>query len=102
MTEDGGRHDHASVIAAAKDLDVGPAGKRGAHTNEDIARSESGNRYPFELYVLFSVEYGREHRYLSLNSCGRTMIFERIFVRKLAWVRRQAKCKLDLIKRDAV
>jgi len=61
MTKHRGRDDHAGVISTAKDFDIGPTGERGANPHEDIARSDSWNWYPFELYVLLSIEYGREH-----------------------------------------
>ena len=70
VTEDRGRNDHAGVIAAAKDLDVGAAGERGAHADEDVAGPDGGNGNPFQLHVLFAVEYGREHRVIFRHSLG--------------------------------
>ena len=61
VPEDSGRNDHPRVVSAAKYFDVGTAGQRRAHADEDVARSNGGNGNPFQLHVLFSVKYGCEH-----------------------------------------
>src|SRR5262249_29376079 len=61
VAKQGGRHDHASVVAALIHLQIGAAGKGHLHFDEHFSHVQSGNRYPFDLDVLFPIEDGRCH-----------------------------------------
>jgi ribosomal protein L35 len=50
------RHDHARMIAAAKDLQVRAAGERRAHADNQLAGPGLGNRHLLDADILASVE----------------------------------------------
>ena len=55
------RHDHARVIAAAKDLQIGSAGERRAHANDQLAHGGLGNRNLLDADIFAAVEDGGVH-----------------------------------------
>ena len=56
VAEERRRHDHARMIAAAKDLEVGSAGERRAHAHDQFARSGLGNRNALDANIFATVE----------------------------------------------
>src|SRR5580658_2116552 len=56
VAKERGGHDHARVIAAAKDFQVGPAGERSTHADDQLARLGLGHRHTFDADVFPSVE----------------------------------------------
>ena len=112
VAENSRRHDHAGVISAAKNLQIGAAGERGAHAHQNVARPDRGNRNALDAHVLFTVQNGREHGLIEscvqwlLRSNGKLLRthdnLQRVLTRKLAWMRRETKRKLNLIKRNAM
>jgi hypothetical protein len=49
VSEERRRDDHASVIAALVDLEVGAAGERHLHFDQDLAFFHARDRYTFNL-----------------------------------------------------
>ncbi len=62
------RHDHARVIAALIDLQIGTAGQGHLHLDQHFPFVQRGDRHPFDFDVLFTVEDRRCH--LSVHSTG--------------------------------
>ena len=56
VSEQRRRHNHARVVAALVDLEVGPAGKRHVHLHQHLAGFERGNGHLLDLDVLFAIE----------------------------------------------
>ncbi len=54
-------HDHAGVISAAEDFDVGAAGQRYFHPYEDVSAIDCGNGYRLHLQVFLAVKHGSHH-----------------------------------------
>ena len=50
------RHDHARMIAAAKDLQVGSAGQRRAHAHNQLARGGLWDRHLLDANIFAAVE----------------------------------------------
>ena len=61
MAKERGRNDHARVIAAAKDLEVGAAGERSAHLDDQLARRGLGNGDLLDADIFAPVEDGGLH-----------------------------------------
>ncbi len=58
VAEERGRHDHARVIAAAKDLQIGSAGERRADADDQLARCGLGNGNLLDANIFAAVEDG--------------------------------------------
>ena len=54
-------HDHARMIAAAKDLQIGSAGQRSAHADDQFAGSGLGNGHLLDANIFAAVEDGGLH-----------------------------------------
>ena len=61
MPKQGGWNNHARVIAAAIDLDVGTTGQGHLHFDQDLALFDVRNRNFLDFYVFFAVEDGSRH-----------------------------------------
>ena len=61
VAERDGGLEHARVIAAAVDLEVGPAGERGVHTHDDLARTGLRHGNLLNAQILAAVENGGCH-----------------------------------------
>ena len=71
MPEHGGGHDHARVVAAAEDLDIGAAGQRHLHPDEDVSAYRFRNGYRLYLQVLLAVKHGSHHLVIHYDHlCG--------------------------------
>ena len=61
VAKEDGRLEHHGVVAAAIDLEVGSAGERGAHLDDDLARPGLGDGDTLEAEVFFAVQDCRIH-----------------------------------------
>lgn len=61
VPEHSGGHDHAGVIPAAKDFDVGPTGQGYFYPYENVAATDRWNGHRLYLQVLLAVEHGCHH-----------------------------------------
>ncbi len=61
VPEQGGRDDHAGVVAAAKHLHVGTAGEGGLHAHQHVAVIDFRYRYRLYLQIFFAIEHGGHH-----------------------------------------
>ena len=61
VAEEGRRDDHAGVIAALVDLEIGAAGQRDLDFDQNLAVTDARNRYFFDLEVFFAVQDGSGH-----------------------------------------
>ncbi len=61
VAEERGRHDHARVIAAAKDFEIGAAGERRAHANDQFAGGGLGNGNLLDADIFAAVKDGGAH-----------------------------------------
>ena len=55
------RRDHARVVAALPDLEIGAAGERHLHANQRLVRRQARNIDAFDLQILAAVENGGGH-----------------------------------------
>ena len=61
MPKQRGRNNHARMVAALVDLQVGAAGQRHLDLDQDLAFAHARNRDLFDLDVLFAIEDRRRH-----------------------------------------
>src|SRR5262249_43417978 len=66
VTKQRRRHDHARVIAALKDLEIGAAGQSHVHLHQHFPALQRGDGHFLNLHVLLAVEDRRCH--LSFHS----------------------------------
>src|SRR5438876_11476264 len=56
VSEEGWWHNHASMIAALINFQIGAAGQRELHVNSHLSIGNVRSRYLFNLHFLFAVE----------------------------------------------
>ena len=61
VAEERGRHDHAGVIAALINLEVGAAGERHLHLDQHLALFHARDGYSFNFQIFFAVQDGSRH-----------------------------------------
>ena len=61
VAEQGGRNDHAGVVAALVHLKIGAAGQGNLNFDQNLAFSHARDRYFFNLEVFFAVQDGSGH-----------------------------------------
>ena len=61
VPEQGRRHNHAGVITALVDLQVGAASERDLHFDQDLTFPHAGNGHLLDLYVFLAVQDGSRH-----------------------------------------
>jgi hypothetical protein len=61
MTEDRRRNNHARVVAALENLDIGPTGKRHLHFDEDVSPVDHRHGHRLYLQVFLAVENSSHH-----------------------------------------
>ena len=69
VSEEGGRDDHAGVIAALVDLEVSAAGERDLDFDQDFALFHAGDGNFFDLQIFFAVEDGSRHFSIHFEFC---------------------------------
>src|SRR5207237_4381832 len=62
VAKDGGRHDHAGVIAAPEDFEIRPASQRDPYAHADFAGTDGRHRNVLDPHVLLAIEDGRGHQ----------------------------------------
>jgi hypothetical protein len=71
VPEHSGRDDHTGVIAAAENLNIGPARQRYFHPDEDVSAIDCRNGNPLYLQVFLAVKHGSHHLVIHYDHlCG--------------------------------
>src|SRR5438552_14407888 len=61
VSEEGWWHNHASMIAALINFQIGAAGQRDLHFDQHFSLANAGDGHPFNFHVLFAVEDSCRH-----------------------------------------
>jgi hypothetical protein len=78
MAKERGRHDHARVIAAAEDLEVGSAGERRAHADDQLAGAASGTGTLLDADIFAAVEDRGLHGAAAVRNACSTVLRPRL------------------------
>jgi hypothetical protein len=68
VAKDGRRSNHAGVIAALPDLEVGSASERDFHAHQRLVRRQPRNADTFDLQILAAVQYSGDHLRIRLGA----------------------------------
>ena len=69
MAEECGGHDHAGVIAATKDFEIGAAGEGSANLDDELAGRGPGNRHVLDANIFAAMEDGGLHGAAPVKKC---------------------------------
>ena len=61
VAEQRGRNDHAGVVSALVNLEIGAAGQRDLHFDQNFALADARDGYSFNLQIFFAVQDGSCH-----------------------------------------